>query len=187
MLRGFPQEVLLRLLGIRQRFCETCRRLRVFHDRFRRRLRVELIFADQRRVDPRQLMVSGLLPNVVSNSAHDRVDGHPGVVQMSEKRRRKGTVLAGRAIEGGALRVAGECDQRAARQVAVDGGQSALDDERSRLLPGKHRREGIVAASTRMTMLTRSSRFICFSSNETLMAFKSRSVGLLRTISVGTR
>src|SRR5580692_7776107 len=147
MLRGLPKEVLLRLPRVSGEFTRGHNRLRVFRGRFRSRLRVELIFADQRRVDPWQLMMAGLLPNVVSNPAHDRVDGNPGIEQMSEKRLREGTVLTGWPVEGRTLWVAGECDERAARQIAVDARQSTLDYERSRLLPCKHRSERIVAAS----------------------------------------
>src|SRR5580698_1610097 len=147
MLRGFPHEVLLRLPRIGQDFRRGRRRLRAFRGRLRRDVGVELVLADQRRINPRQLMVSCLLPNVVSNPAHDRVDGNPGIEQMSEKRLREGTVLTGWPVEGRTLWVAGECDERAARQIAVDAGQSTLDYERSRLLPCKHRSERIVAAS----------------------------------------
>src|SRR3984957_20147162 len=139
MLRGLPKEVLLRLPRVSAEFTRGRSRLGVFRGRFRRRLRVELIFAEQRRVDPWQLMVAGLLPNVVSNPAHDRVDGNPGIEQMREERLRERAVRARRPVEGGALRVAGERDQRSARKVAVYGSQSTLDDERSRLLPCKHR------------------------------------------------
>src|ERR1700722_6261797 len=135
MLRGFPQEGLLRLPRISGELTRGRNRLRAFRGRFRHRLRVKLILADQRRINPRQLMVSGLLPNVVSNPAHDGVDGNPGIQQMREKRLREGTVRTSWPVEGRTLWVAGECDQRAARQIAVDRGQSTLDHERSRLLP----------------------------------------------------
>src|SRR6202041_3521821 len=114
MLPGLPKEVLLRLPRVSGEFTRGRSRVRIVRGRFRRRLRVELIFADQRRVDPRQLMMAGLLPNVVSNPAHDRVDGNPGIEQMSEKRLRERAVRASRPVEGAALRIAGESDQRSA-------------------------------------------------------------------------
>ena len=65
---------------------------------------------------------------------------------MSEERLRERTVPTGLPIEGGAFRIAGEGDQRPAGEVAIDAAQSALDDERSRLVLGEHRGKGIVPA-----------------------------------------
>src|SRR5580698_10108117 len=100
MLRGLPKEVLLRLPRVSGEFTRGRSRVRIVRGRFRRRLRVELIFADQRRVDPRQLMMAGLLPNVVSNPAHDRVDGDAGIEQMREERLRERTVRTSWPVEG---------------------------------------------------------------------------------------
>src|SRR5882672_4406430 len=106
MLRGLPKEVLLRLPRVGGEFTRGRNRLRVVRGRFRHQLRVELIFADQRGVDPWQLMVAVLLPNVVPNPTHDRVDGDAGIEQMSEEGLRERAVRASRPVEGGALRVA---------------------------------------------------------------------------------
>src|SRR5579872_683932 len=90
--------------------------------------------------------MSGLLPDLVSDPAHHRVDSDSGVEQMIEERRGERTVMTGRSVEGGALRIAGESDQGAAREIAVDRAQSSLDHKRSRLLPRQRLGEGIVAA-----------------------------------------
>src|ERR1700734_2663465 len=125
MLRRFPHEVLLRLPRVGQGFRRTRRRLLAFRGRLRREVRVKLILANQRRIDPWQLVVRCLLPNVVSNPAHYRVDGDARVEQVSEERLCERAVLTGWPIEGGALWIAGERDQCAAREIAVDAGQSA--------------------------------------------------------------
>ena len=65
---------------------------------------------------------------------------------MIEERRREGAVPTSRPVERRALRIAGEGDQRSARQIAVDRAQAALDHQRSGLLPRQRRRERIVAA-----------------------------------------
>src|ERR1700744_5897932 len=120
MLGGLPQEVLLRVSLALRRFGQDLGRLRIVRGRSRRGRGVELVFADQRRVDPRQLMVASLLPNVVSNPAHDGVDGYAGVEQMGEEGLRERAVLAGRSIERRTLRIAGESDERPAGKVAID-------------------------------------------------------------------
>src|ERR1700722_20387567 len=149
MLGGLPDEVFLGLPRIRQGFHGACRQLRIFRGRPQHRLWVELILADQRRVDPWQLTVAGLLPNVVSNPAHDRVDGDAGVEEMREERLGERAVFAGLPIKGGALRVTRESDERPARKVAVDTREAALDDERACLLLRERSREGGVPANIR--------------------------------------
>src|SRR4029077_2988107 len=91
--------------------------------------------------------MAGLFPNVVSNPAHDRVDGDTGVEQMGEECLGERTVRAGLPIEGGGLRVAGESNERPARKIAVDTGQPPLDNERSRFRSRERSCEGVVTAS----------------------------------------
>src|SRR5208282_2444802 len=73
-------------------------------------------------------------------------DRHAGVENVIKEGRGEWAVLARRPVERGALRIAGESDQRAARQIAVDPAQPPLAHDRPGLASRQRLGERIIAA-----------------------------------------
>src|SRR5208337_3597918 len=130
MLGGFPQKVFLGPAVASENRRQRRRRRRLRN--LLRGLRIEQIVADQRSVDPGQLIVTRLLPHLGADTAHHRIDRHAGVKDMAQEGLGERAVLTGAAVEGRALGIAGEGDQRTARQIAVDPAQAPFADDRPR-------------------------------------------------------